>query len=170
MKKPVKNYVVLTLIVVVTVVLVFYIRGWYNTSKLYYSQNSVVKDIVSEINNDEIFNYTLESQKFILYTSSGSNLEIKGFEKNLKKVIKEMDISGDVLYLNLDNVNVETFSSYLKNSFAYNQSIASHISDSSVSTLYVFDGGKIIAVLNNANNFNYNQIKTFFKKWGFKND
>ena len=171
MKKiPTKNYLILAFILLIVVALVFYIRGWYNTSKIYYSQNSVVKDVVPEIKSEEIFNYTLENQKFILYVSSGSNSDIKTFEKSLKKVIKKLDISGDVIYLNLDNVNVELFNSDLKSNFALDQDIASHISDSSISTVYIFENGKIVAVLNNSNNFSDNQLESFFKKWGFIND
>lgn len=171
MKKiPKKNYLILSFVLILTIALVFYIRGWYNTSKIYYSQNSMVKDVASEINENEIFNYTLENQKFILYVSSGSNADIKSFEKSLKKVIKSLDISSDVLYLNLDNVNIESFNSNLRSNFALDQNIASHISDSSVSTLYIFENGKIVAALNNSNNFSLVQINSFLKKWGFKND
>ena len=171
MKKiTVKNYFILAFILIITVVLVFYIRSWYNTSKIYYSQNSIIKDVASEINEDEIFNYTMESQKFILYVSSGSNVEIKNFEKSLKKIIKKLDISSDILYLNLDNVNIDIFNSSLQDKFALNSNIASHISNSSFSTIYIFEDGKIVAVLNNLNNFSDKQVESFLKKWGFKND
>ena len=171
MKKiTVKNYFILAFILIITVVLVFYIRSWYNTSKIYYSQNSIIKDVASEINEDEIFNYTMESQKFILYVSSGSNVEIKNFEKSLKKIIKKLDISSDILYLNLDNVNIDIFNSSLQDKFALNSNIASHISNSSFSTIYIFEDGKIVTVLNNLNNFSDKQVESFLKKWGFKND
>ena len=67
MKKiPLKNYIILCVIILLTVISVFYIRSWYITSKDYYSRNSVIKDVVHEINVDEISNYTLESPKFLL--------------------------------------------------------------------------------------------------------
>lgn len=169
-KKITKNHVILCIIIFITVVLVFYARSWYNTSKEYYSQNSVIKDVASEINEQEIFNYTLESQKFILYVSSGQNVDIKSFEKMLKKVINKFDVSEDVLYLNLDNVDVNTFNSHLRSRFAANQKISSQISDNSVSVIYVFVDGKIVTVLNGANNYSSKYYESFFKKWGFIGD
>ena len=60
MKKevPMKNYFILALIFFVTVIGVFYAREWYNTSKEYYAQNSVMTKVVREIKSEEIANYT----------------------------------------------------------------------------------------------------------------
>ena len=77
MKKevPAKNYVILILAFLVTIVAVFYVRDWYITTKEYYAQNSVMTRVVREIKSDEISNYVLENQRFILYVSSGHNSE-----------------------------------------------------------------------------------------------
>ena len=87
-KIPVKNYFILAIVVLLTVVLAFYMRDWYNTSKEYYAQNSVMTKVVREIKSEEITNFTLENQKFILYVSSGQNVELKNFENDLKDLIK----------------------------------------------------------------------------------
>ena len=76
-KVPVKNYLFLFLIVLFTVGLVFYLRSWYNTSKEFYEQNSVITQVVREIKCEEIENYALENQKFILYVSSGKDLLLR---------------------------------------------------------------------------------------------
>ena len=101
---PVKNYVILILVFLVTIVAVFYVRDWYNTTKNYYAQNSVMTKVVREIKSEEISNYILENQRFILYVSSGQNGELKNFENDLKDLIKKMDLSEEVLYMNLDGV------------------------------------------------------------------
>ena len=91
MKKiPFKNYVILCVIIVLTVISVFYVRSWYITNKEYYSRNSVIKDIAREIKIDEISNYTLESPKFMLYVSSGADADVKDFENDFKKLIKKL--------------------------------------------------------------------------------
>ena len=56
MKKEVlmKNYFILALIFIVTIIGVFYAREWYNTSKEYYAQNSVMTRVVREIRSEEI--------------------------------------------------------------------------------------------------------------------
>ena len=165
-KIPLKNYVILCIIVISTVLAVFYVRSWYITNKEYYSRNSVIKDVTREINVDEISNYALESPKFMLYVSSGVDADVKDFENNSKKLIKKLEISEDILYLNMDNVNNDLYSSL--SSFSSNNKISSLIIQSKAS-LYVFSDGKIVGVLNNVNNFSDKHIKAFIKKWGFIN-
>ncbi len=168
MKKiPLKNYIILCVIILLTVISVFYIRSWYITSKDYYSRNSVIKDVVHEINVDEISNYTLESPKFMLYVSSGADADIKGFENDFKKLIRKLDLSEDILYLNADNIGYDLYNNL--SGFASNDKISSLISESKAS-LYVFSDGKIVGVLNNINNFSSKNIRSFIKKWGFIND
>ena len=168
MKKiPLKNYVILCVIVLFTVISVFYVRSWYITSKEYYSRNSVIKDVVREINVDEISNYILESPKFMLYVSSGADTDIKGFENDFKRIIKKFELGEDIIYLNTDNVEYDLYSNL--DSFASSSKISSLISDSKAS-LYVFSDGKIVGVLNNVNNYSDKQIKSFMKKWGFLDD
>ena len=154
-KIPVKNYIILFALVLLTVVSTFYIRSWYITNKEYYSRNSVIKDVVREINIDEIGNYTLESPKFILYVSSGGNLSIKDFENRFKKFVQKNDIIDDVIYLNVDNVDGDLYS--LLNDFSLNNKVSSLIVESDVS-LYVFNDG---------NSFSDKQLASFIKKWGF---
>lgn len=167
MKKiPFKNYAVLCIIIVLTVISVFYIRSWYITNKEYYSRNSVIKDVTREINVDEISNYALESPKFMLYVSSGVDADVKDFENGFKKLIRKLEVSEDILYLNIDNVNYDLYSN-LKG-FAYNDKISSLIFESKAS-LYVFSDGKIVGVLNNINDFSDKHIQSFLKKWGFIN-
>ena len=50
-KIPFKNYVILGLVFLFTIGVVFYARDWYNTTKEYYMQNSVMKDAIREIKN-----------------------------------------------------------------------------------------------------------------------
>lgn len=171
MKKiPKKNYLFLLIVIIITVALVFYVRGWYNATKEYYRENSAVKDVVREINENEISSYIIESQKFILYTSSGKEEKIKTFEEKFKKLIKQMDIQNEIIYLNLDNVDIESFNNKLKASYALNNRIQNQIINSSQSTIYVFNDGKIISVLNNVDKYSIDHIKTLLKGWNFKND
>ena len=79
-KIPAKNYIILAVVVLFTVISVFYARSWYLTTKEYENKNSVIKEVALEINQSEISNYTLENPKFILYVSSGQNQDIKPFE------------------------------------------------------------------------------------------
>ena len=167
-KIPVKNYFILAIVVLLTVVLAFYMRDWYNTSKEYYAQNSVMTKVVREIKSEEIANFTLENQKFILYVSSGQNVELKNFENDLKDLIKRMDLSEEVLYMNLDGVDTNTFYNSLKNQFAVNTRVKNQISINSSSSMYVFTDGKITTLLNNVNNYSMKRLESIIDRWEIK--
>ncbi len=169
MKKdvPAKNYVILAVVLLFTVGLVFYLRDWYNTTKEYYARNSVMTDVVREIKGEEISNFTLENQKFILYVSSGQNADIKGFENDLKDLIQKMDLNDDVLYMNLDGTDALTFYNLLRNDFAASSKIKNQINDS-VASMYVFTDGKITSLLNNVNNYSIKRLETIINRWEIK--
>lgn len=160
---PKKNYFILFLILFVTIGFTFYAREWYNTSKEYYARNSVIKESVREINENEIYSYTIESPRFILYASSGTDLEIKGFETRLRKLITKYEMNDDIVYLDLDNVDIDSFNMGLKSKFSDR---VSNFSNDSLSTFYVFQGGRIVLIYNHVNDYSMNFISNLFKEWG----
>ena len=168
MKKeiPLKNYFILILVILLTILAVFYMRDWYNTSKEFYAQNSVMTKVVREIKNDEISNYILENQKFILYVSSGRNTNIKSFEDEFKNLIQKMDLGENVLYMNLDEVDVSDFYNSL-NSYASSTKVKNQIVSSDAS-MYVFTDGKLTMLLNNVNNYSIKRLETIINRWEIK--
>ncbi len=167
MKKevPTKNYFILILIFLVTIVAVFYVRDWYITTKEYYAQNSVITKVVREIKSDEIANYAMENQRFILYVSSGHNSEIKNFEDDFKNLIQKLELSDGVLYMNLDEVNTNNFYDLLKDDFSSSSKIKNQIVNSE-SSLYLFVDGKIINVLNDVNDYSVKRLESIIESWG----
>ncbi len=168
MKKeiPLKNYFILILVILLTILAVFYMRDWYNTSKEFYAQNSVMTKVVREIKNDEISNYILENQKFILYVSSGRNTNIKSFEDEFKNLIQKMDLGENVLYMNLDEVDVSDFYNSL-NSYASSTKVKNQIASSDAS-MYVFTDGKLTMLLNNVNNYSMKRLESIIDRWEIK--
>lgn len=167
-KVPFKNYVILAVIILLTVAFVFYLRSWFNTSKEYYAQNSVMTQVVREIKSEEIANYTLENQKFILYVSSGQNSVVKNFEDDLRDLIKKMELGEEVLYMNLDGIDTDAFYNSLKDRFAANTKIKNQISVDTPAKMYLFTDGKVTVVLNNVNNYSMKRLETIIDSWETK--
>jgi len=165
-KIPTKNYIILFVIVSLTVIGVFYARGWYNTTKEYYSRNSVMKEVVSEIKEEEIQNYSLESPNFVLYVSSGRDSLVKPFENNFKNIAQKLSMQKDILYLNVDGVDKNSFINNLKNNFSLNNNIANKIITFSSATIYIFEEGKISKVLNNVHKYSNKQIESILGDYG----
>ncbi len=170
MKKeiPKKNYVILIVVFLVTIIAVFYVRDWYNTTKEYYAQNSVMTKVIREIKSEEIANYILENQRFILYVSSGQNSEIKKFEDDFKGLIQKLDLRDDVLYMNLDGVDANRFYDLLKNDFVSNSKIKNQLVDSDAS-LYLFMDGKVTSVLNDVDDYSMKRLETIIESWDINN-
>lgn len=168
-KVPSKNYVILAFVLLVTVGLVFYARDWYNTSKEYYAQNSVMTKVVREIKNDEIANFSMENQRFILYVSSGKNTLVKDFEDDFKDLIQKMDLNEEILYLNLDGVDTNDFYNSLRNKFASNSKIKNQIVSDTDASMYFFNDGKITAILNHVNEYSTKRVETVINSWEIDN-
>ena len=166
-KIPFKNYVILGLVFLFTIGVVFYARDWYNTTKEYYMQNSVMKDAIREIKGDELSNFILENQKFILYVASGKNMEIKDFENKFKDLIQDMDLNDLVLYMNLDDVDSNRLYDSLK-SYAFDSKVKNQINSNSMSSMYVFTDSKITDVLSNVNNYSMNRLETVIDRWDIR--
>ena len=166
MNKQLKS--ILVLVFLMTILVTFYVRDWYNTTKVYYAQNSVMTKVVKEIKSEEISNYILENQRFILYVSSGQNSQIKDFEDEFKNLIQNLDINDDVLYMNLDGVNTGSFYDLLKNNYSSNAKLKNQIV-SSDSSLYLFTDGKIVNVLNNVSDYSVKRLENIIRSWGLDN-
>ena len=107
----------------------------------------------------------MENQRFILYVSSGHNSEIKDFEDDFKNLVQKLELNDDVLYMNLDEVDTNSFYDMLKNDFAYSSKIKNQIVNSEAS-LYLFTDGKIVNVLNDVNDYSVKRLEAIVESWG----
>ena len=94
-KITIKNYMILFGLTLGTVFLVFYLRSWYNTSKEYYQNNSIMSEYLSELKSNEINSYIIDNPEIIIYYASA----IKSFEKQFKKLMEEHEINDDIIYI-----------------------------------------------------------------------
>ena len=164
-KIPIQNYIILALVVLITVIAVFYARIWYKETRNYDDKNSVMLDVVSTINQDELSNYILENPNFILYLSSGQDRNIKDFEKKFKKLIVKKALTQNMLYLNTDNTDKGRLIIYLK-SLAKDDKIKTKIIDNSSVSIYIFENSQIKYVIVNAEDFSIKQIDLLLQKYG----
>lgn len=98
-KIPLKNYIILLAISLGTIFLVFYLRSWYNTSKEYYQNNSIMSEYLSELKSDEINSYIIDNPDVVIYYASAKDTTIKSFEKEFKKLMEEYEINNEIIYI-----------------------------------------------------------------------
>ncbi|MBE6159714.1 MAG: hypothetical protein E7157_01550 [Lactobacillales bacterium] len=155
-KIPKKNYIIVILISVFTILLTFFLMNKYNSNK-------TIENItfVSEIKENELNNYVTERQEVIIYMSSSTNENIKDLESDLEKYTKKKNLKDEYVYLDLSKVNSNFYNEFYINYLNESYSGKFKIEEP---TIVIIRNGKVESYLNKINNIN--QIKLFFEKNG----
>lgn len=120
MKKiPLKNYIALGLIFILTVGILIYFVNFYNSKKEYENSTNDRMNFLKEITTSDFNNYITENLDFILYTSNSENQDIVKVEKTLKNKLGKKEYINQMIYLNLKNTSIN-FMETLKQYFSEN--------------------------------------------------
>lgn len=103
MKKqiPIKNYIILLVIAVATVLLTLYIREWIEIYRQDKISVSPLSGNVNEINTNELELTLNESNQVIIYVSYVNDSNIYNKERKLLKKIKSKQLSDYIIYYNV---------------------------------------------------------------------
>ena len=100
-KIPVKNYIILGVVIVVTMLILYYFYMWVDVYKESKVNIPIMDKYMTVINYNELDNYVVENPDTIVYVSVLENDEIREFEKKFKNKYKNDLIYNDVLYMNV---------------------------------------------------------------------
>ncbi len=103
-KVPLKNYIILFVVAVLTVVLCLYIREWILTYKETKISISPLSGEISEVNTNELDLILTESNQVVLYVSYVNNLEVYNKEIKLLKKIKSEELNEYIIYYNVTDL------------------------------------------------------------------
>ena len=98
---PLKNYILLSIILIFTIVIVIYLFMWYSAYENNKLENQILDECLMVINYNELENYIVENKDAIIYTSSLNNIESRTFENKFKNIIKKNNLDNTILYLDL---------------------------------------------------------------------
>lgn len=130
---PKKNYFILFIVIVFSLLIAFYFRKWYKAYEDSYLSKSIVGNYLFEINYKELDNYLVENQSAIIYVSKVGNEKIRNFEKKFINAINQNDLKNKILYLDLSNYKGDTNDKYTIND----------MNITSVPNISVFKNGKL---------------------------
>lgn len=103
---PIKNYIILGIVLLVSFLILYYLYLWfdnYNESKL---NVPILDKYMDIINYNELNDYLVENPDSIIYVSVLENSDIRAFEKKLKTAFKKHEITNEMLYMNVtDDIN-----------------------------------------------------------------
>lgn len=106
MKQELKNKILLVIICVFTLLILFFalkISEKSNNEKL---NDSVISKYLSEVKYEGINDFVLEYPNIIIYVSNSKSNESRKFEKNLAKIIKKYNLENEMIYININDVNI----------------------------------------------------------------
>lgn len=170
-KIPKKNYAILTLIAILTVLGSLYLASWYNATKEYYMNNSIMTDFLSEINPEEIDSYIMDNPVAVIYLASSKNTDIRSFEKSFRKLINEEEIEDSIIYMDTYKITDNNFYSSLKNSYFSDELKSSNISLSANPNIIVIEDRKIVDILSKQDDtIELRNAKNLLIKYGIINN
>lgn len=140
-----KNYVLVVLLFIVTVVIVLFVKKMYEDRESAKIVTNERLDVLYEIKEDDLKSYVVENRKIILYTSNSLDIALKEFEESFRNYIVKNELSKEIVYLNLNQVS-SRFYSNLKEKYAINELKQIEFPQNQAN-IYVLENGKMIDIL-----------------------
>ena len=137
-----KNYIILGILFVVCIAITLYFCKWYEVYQEYEKEIPVIRDSLIEINPEDLEHYIADTSSTIIYMCTATDQRCRSFEKDFKKYIHKNEITDEIVYLNLTNVNQKSFTQEFNekypNKIKYNGKYPAFV---------VFQDGKIVSIL-----------------------
>lgn len=159
-KIPVKNYIILGVIFLVTFLLVYYIYRWYVVYSDYQNQIPVIRDYLSEVTEQEMEHYISENPTAVIYVCTAEDIECRSFEKNFKKLVEKDSLKEYITYVNLTDENKDSFIVNFNQNYPHKKK-----SLTKYPAIIVFEDGKISDILqaDSDDKLTVTQVKQFLK-------
>jgi predicted bacteriocin transport accessory protein len=141
-KNKIKNYIILVVIFLLCMGLVLYFCKWYKVYDEYQKETPVIRDSLFEIVSDDLEHYVLENPSTVIYMCTATNNTCRTFEKDFKKLIKQDELSDDIVYLNLSDLDQDEFVSEFNSKYNYKIKLTTDYP-----AFVLFEDGKVVSVL-----------------------
>lgn len=160
---PVKNYIVLGVIILVTILLLFYFYLWYLTYEESKLNNQIMDRYLQVINYNELEDYIQENKNAIVYVSILEDQKIRDFEIKFKETIIENSLKKEILYLDL----TETYNNNTEIKKANKKYQIQSKNISNIPCILIFKEGTLTEIYDiKENNYNTENIIKLLKKEG----
>ena len=156
-KIPLKNYIILGIIIVVSIFAVLYFNKLYKNTK---NSDNVLYGFIKEVKPYELDNYIIENPSFIIYLSSRISSN-RSFEKKFKNFLMKYDLQKDIVFIDIDDFDDQYFENF----------ISKYSNDSIMLTKFnniiIIDNQRIQDILfMNDEQFDIDLVKKLFKENG----
>lgn len=104
-KIPMKNYIIIAIIFIVSISLMVFLKNWYQSYQDYEKTIPVLDGVISEVRYNEIDNYIIDNQSVIIYIGVADDEDCRTLEKGLKKIIEKRHLKDKIVYFNISDVS-----------------------------------------------------------------
>ena len=161
---PLKNYILLSIVLILTIVVVIYFFLWKNTYEKSKLQTPILDDYLLVINYNELNNYLVENKDAIIYVSKLNDESIRLFENKFKNIINKNNLNNKILYLDLTEELIEN--NIVKE---INKKYGKEMTE--VPTIVIIKDGKISSSYNiKENKYNIKLLEKYLEKEDVIND
>ncbi len=162
---PVKNYLVLGVIIIITLLASLYVFAWfrqYNDTKV---SNPIITSTLREVEYNNLNTVLKERDFLIMYMCTTDEDVCRNFEKKFAVYVKEHNLTEEIIYLNLGYDSDEN--GLLQNVYSKYKSDKLIKKVYEYPTLIIFNQGKIVDVLssNGKNKITIDQVNDFLESY-----
>lgn len=157
-----KNYIILTVLILGTLLACLYLFTWYKQYHETKLQTPVITEVVSEVKLDNLNTVLQERDFLILYMCTSSQTVCRTFEEKLGDYIKQEELVDDFVYLNLGyNSDEKNYITTIYNRYKHEDLVKKVYRYPSI---FIFKDGKIVDLLSsNKKNISMTKVKEFLE-------
>ena len=139
---PLKNYIILGLVVLLTLGLVYYFYLWYITYEESKLNETIMDRYLEVINYNELNDYIVENRNAMIYTSVLEDNNIRKFEIKFKNIVVKNALKDKILYMDMTDIFKDKIKyNELRNSYQIN-----NYNITNVPCILVFKDAKLVDI------------------------
>ena len=151
---PKKNYIYLLLIIILSLMVIYYIYLWHKSYKESLLNSDILSEYLNVINYNEIEDYIVENKDAVIYVSILGNEEINKFEMSFRNTIRDNGLRNVLLYMNVNDYDKHIIDRKFE-------------TDKDYPYLVVYTGGKITDIYDiKMNGYKPNKIVKYLNRIG----
>lgn len=155
---PLKNYIILGLVVLLTLGLVYYFYLWYITYEESKLNETIMDRYLEVINYNELNDYIVENRNAMIYTSVLEDNNIRKFEIKFKNIVVKNALKDKILYMDMTDIFKDKIKyTELRNSYQIN-----NYNITNVPCILVFKDAKLVDIYSiKDNNYNTDNVLNY---------
>ena len=139
---PLKNYIILGLVILLTLCLVYYFYLWYITYEESKLSETIMDRYLEVINYNELNDYIVENRNAMIYTSVLEDNNIRKFEIKFKNIVVKNALKDKILYMDMTDIFKDKIKyTELRNSYQVN-----NYNITNVPCILVFKDAKLVDI------------------------